>query len=1121
MNSPPMPKKLLKRFRMLASLLVLGAPMWAQDDEVNVYELSPFSVSSEDTVGYLAGNTLAGTRLKSQLKDIASAVQVVTEEFLDDTGATDFGELLTYTTGTEASGVSGNSSFGEFGGGTNRMERSRREPQLNTRVRGMSRADLTRDYFASDIAFDPYNTSEVTINRGPNASLFGLGSPGGIINSAIDKAQTHRDFGELNLKWDEFGTLRTSLNYNKVLIEDKLALRVAFLDSDKKFEQNQAFYDEERYFIAATWRPLENTIIRASYEDGDAFGSRPNLAPPTDRISGWFANGKPSYNPVTQEWFINDALITDADHINALTRATTQLASQTANGNAVSIFDDPNSPIAGSMGGYAAMQAGIRADAAGRTAAAFPVLGQTYMRMWARERNQYPLDPSYIVGTRPEIPTSHLGFYQNPSITDRNVIDYRSNSLTGPTSIHEQSFNAENFSIEKTWLDNKVGVELSYSDQYWRANLSEATSASSANTLNVDINTVLMDGSTNPHYGKPFIGGRGYTQGTVRHREAFQTIGFANYDFEEEMGEGWMKHLGKHTLTAVIQDQKSSNMAPNRMYAKASNNFSVNIARGGPGLDGADAAGISTRSNNGSRNTMLQYLGSSLVNASSLDSSDIQGVTAVQVPVSTDNALVWNPYNSQFEDGSIEWQTYRNNPLQVWTWGNPRSAETIESNSAILQSHFLGGNVVTTASWRSDSVTQAVGNPELDPATGKTLPAMPILEDPYIDVTEDQSSIGVVAHAPDNWMPEGTSLSVHYVDSSNFAAGAAGVTVFNEPAPFQTGVTEEYGFSISALDHKLHLRVNKFDTAQKNSKITGTIPQPLSIVGLVMENNSPAELAAAGWNLDTLFEPGFLESSRFRPADPGVPNNETEWLRDNIAGTPTNIYQDTITDGTEIELSYAPTKNWRWHFNAASAEVQVSNVMTELAAENRRIVAEIFNDPLMGQLFTTPDPYLPDDSVNPEAILSYRGSGLLSSTAQKTSPEGGTLQEVRKWRWNLLTNYSFDGASGPDWLSGFGVGTGVRWQDKAIIGTALKDVEGVAVPDHSSEYFAPTETNVDAWITYDTKVFDGHDLRLQARLRNIVGGDELIPVRANPDGSVALWRIGAPTQLELSARLKF
>ncbi|MBT3482742.1 MAG: TonB-dependent receptor plug domain-containing protein [Opitutales bacterium] len=1110
-----MPKKLLKRSRMLASLLVLGAPMWAQDDAEEVYELSPFSVSSEDTVGYLAGNTLAGTRLKSQLKDLASAVQVVTEEFLEDTGATDFGELLTYTTGTEASGVSGNSSFGEFGGGTNRMERSRREPQLNTRVRGLARADLTRDYFLSDIAFDPYNTSEVTINRGPNASLFGLGSPGGIVNSAIDEAQTHRNFGELNFKWDEFGTLRTSLNYNKVLLEDKLALRVAFLDSDKKYEQNQAFYDEERYFVAATWRPFENTIIRANYEEGDAFGSRPNLAPPTDRISGWFANGKPSYNPVTKEWFHNGALVTDTEYINQLSRATTQLASQVANGNPVSVFDDPNSPIAGSKGGYAAMQAGVRSDMAGRTEDSFPVLGTTYMRMWNSVKSQYGLDPNYIVGARPEIPTSHLGFYQNPSITDRNVIDYRSNSLTGPTSIHEQSFNAEKLSIEKTWLDDKVGIELSYSDQYWRANLSEATSASSANTLNVDINTVLMDGSTNPNYGRPFIGGRGYTQSTVRHREAFQAIGFANYDFEEEMGDGWMKHLGKHTLTVVAQDQKFSNTAPNRMYAKADSTFSVNLARGGPGLDAANAAGLSSRSPSTTRNTMLQYLGSSLVNASSLDSSDIQGVTAVQVPVSTDNALVWNPYNSQFEEGSVAWNTYRNNPSQVWVWGNPRSQEGIESKSAILQSHFLGGNVVTTASWRSDSVTQATGAQVADPVTGLYPPDLPEVGDPFIDVSESQASYGVVGHAPDEWMPEGLGLSVHYVDSSNFAAGAAGRNIFNEAAPFQTGVTEEYGFSVTALDQKLHLRVNKFDSSQANSKITGTIPNPFGIIGNVMNYNTPEALAAAGWNLDTIFKPGFLESANFRQEPDGM------WMADNIAGTSTNIYQDTVTEGTEIELSYAPTKNWRWHFNAASAEVQVSNVMTDLAAENKRIVAEVFNDSKMGNLFTVSDPYLTDGSINPEAILSYRSSGLLSSTAQKTSPEGGTLQELRKWRWNLLTNYTFDGDSGPEWLSGFGVGTGLRWQDKAIIGTALKQVEGVTVPDHDTQYFGSEELNVDAWVTYDTKVFDGHDLRLQARIRNLTSDDDLIPVRANPDGSVALYRIGAPTWLELSARLKF
>ena len=310
------------------------------------------------------------------------------------------------------------------------------------------------------------------------------------------------------------------------------------------------------------------------------------------------------------------------------------------------------------------------------------------------------------------------------------------------------------------------------------------------------------------------------------------------------------------------------------------------------------------------------------------------------------------------------------------------------------------------------------------------------------------------------------------------------------------------------------MRVNKFDSSQANSKITGTIPNPFNDIANVMNHNTPEALAAAGWNLDTLFKPGFLESANFRQ-EAGL------WMADNIAGTTTNIYQDVVTKGTEIELSYAPTKNWRWHLNAASAEVKVSNVMTDLAAENRRIVAEIYNDPTLSQLFISSDPLLPDDSVDPTAILGYRAAPLLSSTAAKTSPEGGSLPEIRKWRWNLLTKYSFDGDSGPDWLSGFGVGAGVRWQGKPIIGTGLKEVEGVVVPDHNAAYFGPTDTNVDTWITYDTNVFDGHDLRLEMRIRNITSSDDLIPVRANPDGSVALYRIGAPTQVELSARLKF
>lgn len=1110
-----------------ASFLFLSATVFAQETDTTdetVIELSPFEVSADGTIGYLANNTLAGTRINSKLEDIASSVQVVTQEFLDDTGATSIGQLLTYTTATEAAGVSGNASFDELNSGTARGERARREPQLNTRVRGLASADLARDYFISDIAFDPYNTSEVTINRGPNASLFGLGSPGGIINSAIDKAETDRTFGQINFKVDEFASWRASLNFNQVVLKDKLAIRVAALNSNQRYEQKQAYYDEERYFIAGTWRPMKNMIIRANYETGDGSGSRPILRPPTDRITTWFDNGKPSYNPLTQEWFVNGQLVTDSVFAAELNSSSMLYATIGANGEPIMIFDDPNSSVPGNNG-YAAMQVGLRDNAAGRAEDTLPVAGHISMRMMQGPRGLFARDPNYIVGARPDIPASHRPYYVDTQLTDRSILDFRKNSLMGRTNLHSQEFEVYSFSVQNTWLDNNLGLELAYQNQYWEADLIEAHSASSAANLGVDLNLVLLDGSPNPNYGRPFIGGRGYAQARIRERESRQAIGFAKYDFADKH-EGWLRHFGRHVLTGVFQQQENSETAPNRTNARASNAFTVAVARGGPGLDQAHEAGASSRVDTRTRGGIAQYLGPSLVGASSLQNSGIQGVTVPQIHQSTDNALYWNPYNAAFEPGSIEFYNAFDDPKQVWWWGNPINADEIDSISTVLQSYFLDDLIVTTVSWRSDSVKTYTGAQPNDPATGLTPAGRIPLGDPIFDETEEQTSYGVVAHMPPNWLPRGLGLSVHYVDSKNFAAGTAGNDIFNRPAPLQSGVTEEYGLSVSAFDGKLYARVNFFETSQEWVKLTGLLPHIGNTLKLVMENNTPAQLAAAGWDLynGSLFHPDTIVALNFRPDNPNVPNNETIWTADNISGTATNYYQNTSSKGTEIELSYAPTSNWRIHLNIAEVESQISNVMPIAGPELNRIANEVFLDPQIGNLFISPNPVQnPDGSFDEDDLLRSVAPNLLSSIAIKKAPEGGPLQEIRKWRWNLLTNYNFRGSKWDDTLlSGFGVGAGLRWQDKVAIGSGLKDVDGATVPDYDNLYFGPSEINVDAWITYETEIMYDMGLQIQLRVRNLTSGNgELIPIKANPDGEVALWRIGPPRWFELSARLSF
>src|SRR5439155_26690956 len=48
----------------------------------DVVELTPFEVSAARDTGYQATDTLAGTRIRTELRDVGSAIQVITKEFL-------------------------------------------------------------------------------------------------------------------------------------------------------------------------------------------------------------------------------------------------------------------------------------------------------------------------------------------------------------------------------------------------------------------------------------------------------------------------------------------------------------------------------------------------------------------------------------------------------------------------------------------------------------------------------------------------------------------------------------------------------------------------------------------------------------------------------------------------------------------------------------------------------------------------------------------------------------------------------------------------------------------------------------------------------------------------------
>jgi len=301
------------RVCLLGLCLAVGTSLQGQavDDE-DVFELSPFEVSGDGSIGYQATETLAGTRLRTDLRDVANAVSVVNKEFLQDTGATSQADLLLYTTSTEVGGIQGN--FANTGDGANLGDNaSRTDPQSNTRIRGLARADNTRNFFLTDIPWDSYIVDQVDIQRGANSILFGVGSPAGIINTNIIDPM-FADQGKIDLQIGSHGSYRATIDINQQVIPDELAIRVAGLYDDTEFQQDPAYEKDTRLFGAVRWDPsfLQSESVRTSisvnYENGDIDANRPRILPPIDRISRWWSLGQPTYdvtqldNPSYDDW---------------------------------------------------------------------------------------------------------------------------------------------------------------------------------------------------------------------------------------------------------------------------------------------------------------------------------------------------------------------------------------------------------------------------------------------------------------------------------------------------------------------------------------------------------------------------------------------------------------------------------------------------------------------------------------------------------------------------------------------------------------------------------------------------------------------------------------------------
>jgi hypothetical protein len=232
---------------------------------------------------------------------------------------------------------------------------------------------------------------------------------------------------------------------------------------------------------------------------------------------------------------------------------------------------------------------------------------------------------------------------------------------------------------------------------------------------------------------------------------------------------------------------------------------------------------------------------------------------------------------------------------------------------------------------------------------------------------------------------------------------------------------------------------------------------------------------------------------------------------------------DNLSDGTEVELSYQPTKNWNITMNYSKVHATHENIDPVSKAFIGSLTA-FMNGP-GGQV---------REWYNGGGTLGAQwNSSIVAPYAVLVNELGHAAPEVSPWRFNAVSTYSFDHG----FLKGVFVGGALRMEAGRILGYHYDPAFKNAIstdPNYASvvaltlggldvnkPFIGNTDTHVDAWIGYSQKLTRKINWRIQLNLRSVGEKDKLVASRINPDGSLALARISQGMGYQLTNSFDF
>lgn len=680
--------------------------------------LSPFVVEAGEDKGYTATSTLAGTRVRTDLKDIASSISVVTEQFLKDTGATNTSDLLVYTPSTEVTGMHGN-----FSGVAGTQVYQENTISATTRVRGLDSADNTRDYFLSDIPWDSFNVGRVDLQRGPNSILFGVGSPAGIVNTSLNDA-TFKTAYHYEVRVDEYGSLRNVVDLNQSIVPGLFAIRVAALDDKELYQQKPAFNNMKREYAALRFDPKlfgenSHTTVRVKYEQGNVTSNNPRDIPPDDDYSMWFlsgrnSNGNPNYNKIIIN-SLNPAQTFDGvvfpagvggplqtglglnnqgrsfwpDIVNYYETVpyNQNYEYNRANGmSSLPVYNPSGTPIKTIT---AQINTAFEIDTTGRPGYSSGNNNSAFIPRAIPETSSYL--PYFTSGGffGPAYPGA--AYYADIVIRHPDIFDFYKYLLDGPNKHEWQNWKAYNITVDQSFFNERLGIQMALDHQNYTQGAEQWMSGQNYD-INIDVNATYVDGESNPNAGRPYAGngasqpGLNFTSNTIR--DAFRLTPTGELRATDFLGDTELaKIIGKQVFTGLYERDQSVNTYIQFAEYAVTPQYIIDNSQNNSGT---------TTGQLGSNRQFewIAYLGTNLLNSPNGRNEHLSNIPFIIAPPTTQTVT---NFNSHWNATGLAGMGSYVDPSAPFTYMSPISGTQQTGHQNDNQANYVG--------WQQEPVT--------------------------------------------------------------------------------------------------------------------------------------------------------------------------------------------------------------------------------------------------------------------------------------------------------------------------------------------------------------------------------------------------------------------------------